>query len=178
MERNEKVKGEQKREQFDMVAFEAGMFVICFGFWFKCKKDTRTKKGHCNTCGGWKWQLGCYVNALSGVLGYELELFSREKIMLYVRTSFDGGKVVFSDPEAALDEVASGRLVPTQFLTHLACLSLTHHGAIWAMIFTYLNLGCVGARRLSHVVFLYCWRWQTPCTEVLKRAQLHVQPFG
>lgn len=30
MERNEKDKREQKREQFDMVAFEAGMFVIFF----------------------------------------------------------------------------------------------------------------------------------------------------
>lgn len=29
----------------------------------------------------------------------ELELFSRDKIMLYVRTSFEGGKTVTSAPE-------------------------------------------------------------------------------
>lgn len=42
MERDKKDEGEQKREQFDMVAFETGMFVI---FWASNLNMKKTQQG-------------------------------------------------------------------------------------------------------------------------------------
>lgn len=64
-------KGKQKRKLI-MLHLEHLSMVLASNL--DVKKTQRPKKEHHNTCGGWKWQCGCCVNALSRVLGYELQL--------------------------------------------------------------------------------------------------------
>lgn len=91
-----------------------------------------------------------------------------------MRTRFEGGKGVFST-RGGCTWLSGIRQVGTYPISN--SLGLFVSDTLWNCLSSDVHVPQLRPHRrcTSHLVFPYFWRWQTPCTDVLKRACAAIQ---